>query len=154
MNALALYRAPARAALETYRATPRGLMRTNVGFGDAEILPADPLTQAAADLLAYLTTNACSTTAVTQVSAFQTAWNTAALGTTLTADGLYGPLTRAALQAVMNAEGTGLAPKDCITPAAVQACPKPALNPSILLVGAAITITLGVVGYTFMKGQG
>jgi hypothetical protein len=125
------------------------------GLGDAELLPADPLTQAGADLLSYLSTNGCSTSTTTQVSTFQTAWNTAANGTTLAVDGLYGPLTRAALQAVMNAEGTGLAPKDCVTPAAVQAgpvCPKPGLNPSILLVGGAITITLGVIGYTFMKG--
>jgi hypothetical protein len=138
-----------------------------LGVGDAAILPADPLTQSAADLLAWLSANACSQNAITQVSTFQTAWNTAALGPTLTVDGKYGPLTRGALQSVMNAEGTGTAPPDCFSAAAVTpaAAPPPANAATVTIppltppptnwghvfLGAAIVAGVTVVGYTFWQ---
>lgn len=140
------------------------------GLGDAGILPADPLTQSASDLIAWLSANACTQNAVTQVSDFQTAWNTSNLGPALTVDGKYGPLTRGALQSVMNAIGTGTAPPDCFTPTAATTTPSttttanPAAAPApmmgyrhgtastaSLLIGGAIIAGAAVVAYTYLE---
>jgi hypothetical protein len=123
------------------------------GFGDASILPADPLTQATADLVAYLSANPCTQNPITQVTAFQTAWNTSTLGSTLAVDGKYGPLTRGALQAAMNAAGTGSAPADCFTSSAVSAtgCPPSASSIGPWVIGAAVVASAGVIAYTYWQ---
>jgi hypothetical protein len=138
-------------------------------MGDAGILPADPLTQSAADLLVWLGANGCAQTAVPAVTTFQTEWNTTNLGPALTVDGKYDPLTRGALQTVMNAEGKGTAPPDCFTPAAIQPNPTPVAPPpsaapivipppppahipwGALFLGVAIVAGATVVGYTFYQ---
>lgn len=140
---------------------------SGLGLGDAGILPADPLTQAAADLIAWLTVNTCVQTAVPQVTAFQTAWNTAGIGPTLVVDGKYGPLTRGALQSVMNAEGKGTAPADCFTtvapvaatsvtsavPVAVPATAPPMyrrpFNWGQFVLITAVVAGVGTVGYNY-----
>jgi hypothetical protein len=140
--------------------------RAGLGLGDAGILPADPLTQSAADLIAWLASNSCTQAAVAQVTTFQTAWNTANLGPALTVDGKYGPLTRGALQAVMNAEGKGTAPSDCFTPTAVVPAAIPIAVPAIVpptaiqaptrpfnwgqfLLITAVVAGVGTVGYNY-----
>lgn len=92
----------------------------------------DAALQAAAQtLLTDLQTNGCSTTADTNVSAFQTAWNASNAGTPLVlssgqagADGLYGENTQSALQATLNASGADpppQAPSGCVAPQAGDA---------------------------------
>lgn len=137
-----------------------------LGMGDAGILPADPLTQSSADLVAYLSANPCTQSSVAQVSAFQTAWNSSGNGATLVVDGKYGPLTRGALQAVMNTIGKGTAPADCFTPTTTAIAASTAANPPITysyrpaaaphpiggwLVGAAVVAGAGVIAYTYWQ---
>lgn len=134
-----------------------------LGMGDAGILPADPLTQSSADLIAWLSSNACTQNAVSQVTAFQTAWNSSGNGATLVVDGKYGPLTRGALQAVMTTIGKGVAPADCFTPAGavvpVSANPPVTFSPHPAaphplggwLVGAAVVAGAGVIAYTYWQ---
>ena len=86
----------------------------------ANTLPSTPLVQAAADLNGYFATNPCTQSAFTQASDFQTAYNAAGMGPAINVDGKYGPLTRAALQHVMTASGSGTAPRDCFTATTVQ----------------------------------
>jgi hypothetical protein len=129
-----------------------GAGNRGAGLGDASILPADPLTQATADLVAWLVASPCTQNAVTQVSDFQTAWNTSTLGGTLTVDGKYGPQTRGALQAAMNAAGTGSAPADCFTSASAV-CPQAAAAASFApwIIGTAVVAGAGVIAYTYWQ---
>lgn len=139
-------------------------------MGDAGILPADPLTQSSADLIAWLAANPCTQQPIAQVTAFQTAWNSSGNGSTLVIDGKYGPLTRGALQAVMTTIGKGAAPADCFsavgatTPAPIAAA-APSANPPVTyvyqpqsvpspvpwLVAGAIIAGAGVIGYTYWQ---
>lgn len=140
-----------------------------LGMGDAGILPADPLTQSSADLIAWLSANACTQNPVSQVSAFQTAWNSSGNGSSLTVDGKYGPLTRGALQSVMTSIGKGTAPADCFTVAGVAPAPiasaasssnppvtyvyqpQPIPSPVPWLIAGAVIAGAGVIGYTYWQ---
>lgn len=96
---------------------PHGqIVKRRFGLGDA----AAAATSGAA-LVAWLNANGCTQSSVSQVSQFQTDYNSSGLPGQLTVDGQYGPNTQAALDAVLGTSGT--APTNCFggTPPATPA---------------------------------
>lgn len=148
-----------------------------LGLGD---LTAAQTTGAA--LIAWLQANGCTQNSVSQVSAFQSAYNSSGLPGSLTVDGQYGGNTQSALQNVLNASMTGVvsgaspAPDNCFagtqwatvpaTPApdAVGTSTDPTTNQTVdvgqgqtdwapWIIGGAAALGAGIVGYAFWKGH-
>lgn len=77
----------------------------------------DAVQQAGGALLQHLQSAGCSPSADPTVSAFQSAYNAAGGSPALAVDGLYGALTQAGLQAVLNAgvnQPPQAAPSGCV----------------------------------------
>lgn len=125
--------------------------------------PSSALTSAAQSLVQWLQANGCTTSSVSAVVAFQTAYN-AEGSQQIATDGKYGPITQGALQRVLSASGGGTAPQNCFGGGpAPSPSPSPTPTPSsnttglpwgtIAVAGAAVA-GVAAIAYAVHKKKG